>query len=130
MITITLSAPTPSGNAVLRMHYEKIRRMQKAWAWEIRVTMKKYYPAIIIPPMPRARITITRYSAGTLDDDNLRTGCKPLIDVLQPMGHPSKFGLGIIAGDAPLQVQCEYRQEKCNRAEGWTVLTIEGWEDE
>lgn len=142
MITITLSAPTPSLNETMKWHWTTKKKAKVAWAWEIAPHVKyrlhssteTFDTWVRVPdkPMPRARITVTRYASRLLDQhDNLAGGCKGLIDVLQPM-HPklNAMGLGIIAGDAPHQLQCEYRQEKCKRAEARTVITIEEWVDD
>lgn len=133
MITITLSAPTPSLNETMKWHWATKKKAKAAWANEIWWGVKNR-GRFNLPPTPiaKAHITVTRYASLLLDQhDNLAGGCKGLIDVLQPM-HPKRnpMGLGIIAGDAPHQLHATYSQVKCKRAEARTVITIEEWVDE
>ena len=137
VITINLSAPTPSLNETMKWHWATKKKAKVAWAREIvsSVRMSKWSEWNALTsgtPIPRARITVTRYASRLLDQhDNLAGGCKGLIDVLQPM-HPKRnaMGLGIIAGDAPHQLSATYTQVKCKRAEARTVITIEEGVDE
>ena len=93
--------------------------MQREWAWEI------WAEAHGVPQFARAHVTITRYSAGSLDPDNLVGGVKALVDVLKP--HDPKrnpWGQGLIAGDEADKLKLDVRQVKCKRAEACTVIEI------
>lgn len=52
-------------------------------------------------PMERARVTVTRYSLGVADDDNVAASIKPLVDLLlvRNKTHPSSVGL--VVDDSP-----------------------------
>ncbi len=65
----------------------------------------------------RVRVTVTRYSAGTLDDDNLRGGCKPLRDAL--------VAVGVLHDDSPAWLEAHYRQAPAAKNEKRTRLEIE-----
>ena len=68
-------------------------------------------------PKERVRVTFTRYSAGTLDDDNLPGAFKPVRDVLTE--------LGVIANDDARHIEAHYAQVKAGRGVQWTRIEIE-----
>ena len=63
------------------------------------------------------RVTFTRYSAGELDDDNLRGGFKPLRDALK--------SVGLIVDDNSKWLEAHYRQVKTKRGDKRTRVEIE-----
>jgi hypothetical protein len=130
MIEFTLTAPTPSGNVLKRMHHQAIKRQQKVWAWEVVGSMLGARP---VEPLPRAKVTIWRHSVGTLDQDNLNAGVKPLVDLLKPLGKPNRLGvlpnpcgLGIIVDDSPAHLTLVVHQIKeAKRTGNKTVVRVE-----
>ena len=67
-------------------------------------------------PLPVV-VTLTRYSAGTLDDDNLRSALKGARD-----GCADALG----CDDADPRLRFEYAQEKCKRGHFGVRVTVEG----
>lgn len=57
----------------------------------------------------RTRIVVTSYRLRIIDDDNLPTGAKPLVDGL--------IEAGFAPSDAPIWCKIEHRQEKVERPE-------------
>ncbi len=104
---LDMLTPVPSLNQYLRWHWTKQRRYRKVISGELWVSLRQNHPGKITPINP-ARVTITvrqRQASHFMDDDNMRGGCKPLMDCL--------VDLGLIKDDAPefLVNGCaEYRQ--------------------
>jgi hypothetical protein len=75
-------------------------------------------------PMPFAVVIVTRHSPSEPDPDNLFASAKPLLDVLQPPARAYPFGLGLIVGDAPHQIElvCNWRQAPKNQ--GYTRVSL------
>jgi hypothetical protein len=96
VIDITLPFRTPTFGELLRMHH----RVRKKWmiriAWEIKIAARQPNK-----PFNKARVTIHRYTTGTLDDDGLKGISKGILDVLQPCSRRHPLGLGYIEGDDP-----------------------------
>lgn len=67
-------------------------------------------------PLPIV-VTLTRHSAGTLDDDNLRGALKAVRD-----------GVALVyrIDDADPRIEWRYDQAKCRRGEHFVSITIEG----
>ncbi|GBR03923.1 hypothetical protein [Acetobacter oeni] len=85
------------------------------------------------PPEPfeKARVTVTRFSIGVPDHDNLVGSVKDLCDC---MTTPSlmangkvrnKFGIGLIRDDSPVHCELVVLGVKCRRAEQRTEVVIE-----
>jgi hypothetical protein len=77
-------------------------------------------------PMERARVTITRWSIGVCDADNLVSSVKPLLDLLlvRSKAHPHSFGL--IRDDDPAHVELVVLPGKAaSRKEQRTDVRIE-----
>lgn len=131
MTVIDLPFATPSLNEIMDWkHNPKTRRWKyKAHKEEVRQALDKElrwadHNGAVRPRWQsmesravRMRVVFTRYSAGTLDDDNLVGGFKPTRDVLKD--------LGVIADDTAEWLLAEYRQEKAKRGEQRTRLEIE-----
>lgn len=66
----------------------------------------------------RRHLTVVRCSAGVLDDDNLRGGCKGLVDAL--------VRVGLLYDDKPKYLEAEYYQETVPRGQGRTVVRVRG----
>lgn len=67
------------------------------------------------PELP-VRVTMTRLSAGTLDDDNLQGACKAIRD-----GIADAYG---VADNDP-RIRWEYDQERCKRGEFGVLVELE-----
>lgn len=118
MIKFVLSAPTLSLNALLRTHWAFRKTHQRKIAREIA------WQTMRVRLFDPAHVTITRYSVGTLDEDNLVGGCKPLVDVLKPASGKNPHGLGLIGDDTPDRLKLVVRQVKCRRVEQRTEVEI------
>jgi len=64
-----------------------------------------------------AIVTISRYSPRKIDEDNLVTGCKMVVDAM--------VDAEILIDDGPDWVKIKYRQEKCRRDEHKTLVEVE-----
>lgn len=67
-------------------------------------------------PLP-AIVTLTRHSAGTLDDDNLRGALKAVRDGV---------AMAYRIDDADARIEWRYDQAKCRRGEHFVTIKIEG----
>lgn len=67
-------------------------------------------------PLPIV-VTMTRHSAGKLDDDNLRGALKAVRDGV---------ALAYRVDDADRRIEWRYDQAKCARGEHFVTITIEG----
>jgi Holliday junction resolvase RusA-like endonuclease len=100
----------PSLNLLLRRHWMKRRAISKRWQWTMLASRPQPYSAPAL-----ARVTITRFSRGTLDVDNLYGAAKIVVDALKVAG--------LIVDDAPKVLELICRQERASHAA--THITIE-----
>jgi hypothetical protein len=77
-----------------------------------------------VKPVQKATIMVKRYSAGTLDQDNLTASVKPLLDILCRSSSTHPHGMGFIEDDSPAHIELIVNQEKCKRGTGSTVVSI------
>jgi hypothetical protein len=87
------------------------------WMQRARQTKKQRSAAwLLVPkhPLPCV-VTITRLSAGKLDDDNLQGAMKAIRD-----GIADRLGID----DADKRVRWQYAQEKCKRGESAVRVEI------
>lgn len=86
MIVLTIDEPTPSLNAVWGgTHWAKKHRLRQHWGWLVRAALLNA-KVTVRPKYEKARITVERYGARMLDDENLRAGAKPMMDALVKEG--------------------------------------------
>lgn len=97
-ILLTLKRPTITLNELLRLHWSTRGKLAKS----ISAELAKQLPAKQLgrAPFERALVTITRYSVGVCDEDNLR-GTKILTDCLLPFSKTHPNGLGLVRDDSP-----------------------------
>ncbi len=123
-IVFTLPFALMSANVRQRTHWRELTAYRKQLVYEVMAAIggPRHYPR---PPFDRARVTICRCSAGTLDTDNLVAACKPLIDVLcaASLRHPDS--LGIIEDDNPRQLELIATQAAVGQGNGVTVVRVE-----
>lgn len=118
--TVTVHTLPPTLNALLRMHrmerHGVMTRIRDATILAVR--------SAGVPALGRARIALTRYASGnrTPDDDNLRGGCKPVIDGI--------VRAGVIDDDGPAYVRVTYAHRNCRVGEARVELVIEPWAGE
>lgn len=94
-VDFTVPMRTPTLNKLLGMHWMTRRAFKKQLAWAIVLASPGPPPA----PLPRARVTVFRYTTGKLDPDGKQAICKGLLDLLQPLSKRNKMGLGYITND-------------------------------
>lgn len=84
-----------------------------------------------LPPAPfeRARVTVVRFSSGTLDEDSEGAVCKNLLDVLcvQSARHPT--GLNVLRDDSKKHIELIVRQSSASPGKGSTSVHIECLDD-
>lgn len=111
---LTLSVQvTPSLNQLTRMHWHRRVRMQAQMVCEIQGELGALS---VERRQGKVNATITRYSPGELDYDNLVGGCKPLVDTL--------VAVGLVWDDSPEWLVVDYRQTKCKRSEARTEVVF------
>lgn len=125
-IEFTLPRLLPLTNQLLRMHWQKRRRLIKALAWEIRAVA----PRAPAEPFERARVTVTRCSSQPPDDDGLVGGVKMLLDCLVVPTKRNPWGLGYVVDDAPAHIEQHTVHEYAPPRKGRTVVRIEACRDE
>lgn len=103
----------PSLNEWQRMHWAKRKRFKD----ELRIEVLAHSRRKNIMPadMPRS-VRIVRYSAGTLDRDNLVGGCKPLVDAL--------VRNRLLVDDSPEWCDVSYIQEKVGRGGAFCTVAL------
>lgn len=71
-----------------------------------------------VPPLPRAKVTVTHHAVRPMDRDNLFGACKPLIDGI--------VDAGVIPDDSPEFIRQECESVRVGkRAEERVEITIE-----
>ena len=115
--TVTIHTVPPSLNVLLRMHWaERARVMGRLRDWTAGCV--RYAQ---VPPLGRARITITRYAPGRpLDADNAAGAMKPVLDGIKVAG--------VVTDDDATHVQVTYASARCAASEGRVEVVIEPWE--
>lgn len=114
VVEITIPYPTPSLNAVRRMHHQTYRRLRD----ELTVFVQwRIYRELHCPSGERRTVTVTRHSPRGLDFDNLAGGAKPLIDALKRSR--------LIEDDRPACAELVYEQVKSTRKGSKTIVRIE-----
>jgi hypothetical protein len=124
-IAIDIPLASPSLNEVLEWKHN--RRLW--WKYKsFRTTVSTYIRFVLaqkgaLPKLPggrcsvKMRVRFIRFSAGTLDDQNLRGGFKPTCDVL--------VKLGVLHDDSPTWLEDHYEQRKASRGDKRMRLEIE-----
>lgn len=127
-VSFTLPEPTPLLNVLMRKHYRVRSQNKRRTAAFIAGEIAGKMPA---KPFEKARVTITRYSSGTPDDDGLKGGVKDLLDCLTTPKLlaggkvKNKFGVGLIVDDSPAHCLLGVSGVKCKRADQRTEVLIE-----
>ena len=123
-VLLVLPFATESLNVRDRKHWSARRRSQDLMRGEVIAALGGTRD-IPRPPFGRARITVVRSSSGQLDEDNLVSSCKALLDVLcvQSATHP--LGLGLIEDDSPRHIELIVRQGSAPRGRGVTTVQID-----
>ena len=119
-IELTLPIVTHSLNVTKTMHWGKLSRFNKQLELHLVVAWQTARRPTKAPKGVHVHLELRSFRHGTLDDDNLRGGCKGLIDALKR--------LGFITDDSPRYFTASYSQavqRKNKRTE--LVLT---WETE
>lgn len=114
-LTLTLPFPTPSQNEYGQWHWAQRHKWTRGVEMLIGAVLRRSGWKEPAEPV-RKVVEVVRYSAGTLDTDNLAGGCKGLMDAL--------VRLGLLHDDSPRWCVCTYRQEKATRKSGRTEVTI------
>lgn len=93
----------------------KARRVKKE-----KESTKQYLDMTLLRKKPQitnvTKVTLTRHSAGELDDDNLRSALKAVRDATAQW-------LGV--DDGPKGPKWEYEQQRCKRSEYFVGIAIE-----
>lgn len=124
-IAFTLPFALPSLNQVLsQRHWASRKDSRNDMIKQVLAAMggSHWIPR---PPFAKARVIVTRHSAGVLDDENLYGSAKRLRDVLCLHSKTHPGGLGIIEDDAPSKCELVVTQQKASRKEGFTVVRVE-----
>ncbi|KKN40934.1 hypothetical protein LCGC14_0728170 [marine sediment metagenome] len=116
----------PAGlNKLTRMHWSARMKLLHRWDWLIIAAKGRKRWA----PSEKAKVTIERHSAGTLDHDNFIGGLKLVIDALRLRYSTSGNLIGgnnIIKDDDAAHVEHgEHKQVRCKRGEQKTIIKIE-----
>ena len=113
--TIDIPVDVLSGNRYLRMHWGNRLKYHA----ELFKSIGFRWPKQSEKPAGRRIVVITSYRRKICDDDNLRIGCKPLIDVL--VKH------NLLRDDAPQYMKAFYYQNAISHNPGdapHTTITI------
>lgn len=84
---LVIADATPSLNRTQRRHWTHGYRLKKRWMKLVWVAVTNQLPMQRIVPLPRAKVTVTRYAPRPIQDrDNRYGGAKSLIDALVKNG--------------------------------------------
>lgn len=120
----TLQRPILLLNRLLRLHWAERSAYANELSEEI-AGLTRHLPAGA-KPLDRARVTVTRYSMGTADQDNLTAAVKPLLDALLVRSATHPAGLGFLVDDAPAHLELIVRgQQAEKRTAQRTVVLVE-----
>jgi hypothetical protein len=117
---IKLPNATPSLNTLMGWkHHERTRNWKYAqYKAQVREELEAAFGHHeFTKPTKRMRVTFTRFSAGELDDDNLRGGFKPMRDALKD--------LNVIVDDNSRWLEAHYFQVKTPTGVQGTTIEIE-----
>lgn len=113
----------PTMNVIKRMHWAKYRQVRNHIAWLVRAALAGHpLPA---DPIQRCKITIVRHGRNLVDEDNLPSSAKMILDVLQPHSKTHPSGIGVIQSDAPEYARIHVTQERAGKADVRMVIRIE-----
>lgn len=113
-MSVTINLPFKLGRGLNdRKHWSVRSKQVKAERLATKMLVKHRYDK---PPLPVV-VTLTRLSAGTLDDDNLQGAMKAVRD-----GVADAYG---VADNDP-GLAFRYAQARCPRGEFGAQVTIEG----
>lgn len=118
--SFTLPFALPSLNVSLRQHWAERSKNQKMLHMELLAAFgPRYWPR---PPFEKARVTVTRISARTLDLDNLVASVKGLVDLFKPRSDRNPMGVGLMVDDRPDRCELISRQEIGNLPQTMVVI--------
>ena len=100
-----LDGVTFSQNRVDRMHWSVRREDKHQWGWKIKQAIGYIENAAEEP----RRVEIVRVGKRTIDQCNIPSGCKGLIDCLTELGH--------LYDDSPQWASFSFAQRKCGEGE-------------
>lgn len=85
MIVLEIDEPSPSLNRAHGSHWSRKHKLRKRWGWLVKAALNAagFWER---PKWKRAKVTVERYGARLLDDENLRAGFKPALDALVKEG--------------------------------------------
>jgi hypothetical protein len=113
-IRMTIPLPTPSGNETLRMHWAKRARLADALGLMLIAEHRRTGASVATG---RRKLAIERVGTKLLDQDNLVSGCKLLIDEIKRRN--------LIVDDSPAHVELVVTQRQIGKGERpHTVITI------
>jgi hypothetical protein len=121
-IAFTLPMLLDTPNRTRGQHWAVTSAYKRRVAQEVWIALGCRLPAT---PIERCRVTVYRHSTRQPDDDNLAASMKPLLDALQPATAKRRYGLGLIADDAPGVCLMVPRWIKATRGNQFTRVVIE-----
>lgn len=123
-IVFVLPFALTSLNVRDRQHWAERHRAQDQLHLEILAAIggSRYLPR---PPFARARVTVSRHSAGRLDTDNAHAACKGLLDILCIRSRTHPLGLGIITDDNPGDCELHVQQGVAPPGQASTAVRVE-----
>lgn len=123
-VSFTLPYATTGLNVRDRTHWAKRRAQKAKMALEILALLggPAHFPR---PPFAKARLTIVRHSAGTLDLDNLYAAAKGIADILCVKSKRHPFSLSVMLDDAPAYCDLVVSQAPAKRRHAFTTVHVE-----
>lgn len=100
MFTLNIPMPTPSLNAVNKMHWSVRNRLRGEWQWLVKAAVLQ--DRIHVSSSEHVNVTIDRYGPRALDNDNFVGGAKQLMDSL--------VWEGFLIDDTPAHLTACYHQ--------------------
>lgn len=124
ILRFELPVALPSLNIRDRQHWAHRHKASDDLWWLVveGLRTQRFDPGL---PLKRARMTVTRYSAGMLDADNAVAACKSLLDILCVKSRVHPNGLSIITDDDPAHCELVVKQERAPRGKQKTGVVIE-----
>lgn len=118
IIEFKINEVPDSPNKLLGAHWSKRKRHADKWK---RLVWAKTWQLVPDQPFKKAKLTMIRFSTHKLDDDNLRSSFKAVVDALVAMN--------ILVDDNPDVIGSpDVRQESTTRDKKCITVRVEGLE--
>ena len=116
MIQLVIPSVTPSQNEVDRMPWWDKMKMRDEWYWRVRIALRENGWVLEKWKRGPMQVHIIRVAKRLIDDGNLPSGCKYLLDGLTKEG--------LLTDDSRKWCRATFDQRKCEAEEPHMEITV------